>query len=51
MTGKILRLIVLCACIRAAPFEIHGQVDPAGAQVDLYFPHLADGGARSQIIP
>jgi hypothetical protein len=42
---RLLRTFGFCACavlITAAPS--YCQFDPVGAQTDLYFPHLADGG-------
>ena len=43
MTKRALVLAVLCAA------GCFGQFYPTGAHVNLYFPHLADGGPASQL--
>lgn len=42
----MLRLSLLCCLLLSG--SCFGQFDPEDAHVDLYFPHLADGGAAAQ---
>src|SRR5690242_13993342 len=48
-TTMIERTAILAVCILCFSAHGHGQFSlPAGAQVDLFFPHFADGGSPSQ---
>jgi Zn-dependent protease with chaperone function len=40
--------IIVAIALTACPLVLNAQFEPEGAHVNLYFPHLADGGTSAQ---